>query len=725
MAKSKTPRGPGKERRGARRGNRPVESEETIAATDADIGGGAVAAEPPPVTSTALIGSAAISALAQAGLGAVGTSLALGAVSVALSRLLAARPEGGGDEALAAPALQELSLSGIVAPVQTLATQVEAPFLAEMGDLQIIPFNFDTPMDPRLQLAIANRRSGKRSLALASTDADEVAVIARVTTPPEWEDLPDLQPGSTLGQDGDGSWIVTGRVPISRVEDVRKEACVLSMKAAQQVRPTLSATIDKMHVGPAALPTGTAPGGGSGVVVGVVDFGCDYAHKNFQDATGKTRIEAIWDQGGVEQANAAVKYGRLYTNAQIDAALATQKPYDTLGYAPPPDTGQDKGTHGTHVLDIAAGNGLGSGQAGVAPEASIIFVEASTTDIPWTGAATVHKSFGDSVHLLEAVEFIFDRAGDRPCVVNISLGTNGGPHDGTSLVEKGLDVLVTARPNRAVVIAAGNAHAQNIHTSGTVVPDEQHDIVWEQNGNGGEFELWYPGNRSLEVTFVAPDGTAFGPVSGNANLPIGAGNRISIFISSRLADPNNNDNVINIYLAEAMSPHPWRIRLRSIDGQPVDYHAWIERADFVQSSFTVAEPSHTLGSVSTGHQTIVVGSFDAHKTSLPLSTFSGAGPTRDGRNKPEVSAPGHAVVAARSRTAGGVTRKSGTSMAAPAVTGLIALIYAEARRNGTDLTIAQLRDKLIGTALGAPPSGAPAAWDPRYGFGRADGAAIG
>lgn len=703
--------------RGTGRGNRPTESEEVGTAT--------TGLPVPASISASLIGSAAARAIAEVGLGTVGTSLALGAVSVALNRFLAGRAEGDADEALAASLLPDLTLSDIVPPVQTLATQVEAPFLAKMGDLEVIPFNFDTPMDPRLQLAIANRRSGKRSLALASTDADEVAVIARVTTPLEWEDLPDLQPGSTLGQDSDGSWIVTGRVPIAGVEDIRKEACVLSMKAAQQVRPALSATIEKMHVSPAALPSGTDPRGGDGVVIGIVDFGCDYAHGNFRDAGGKTRIEAIWDQGGIEQANAAVKYGRLYSSTQIDDALATEKPYAALGYAPPNDTGQDKGAHGTHVMDIAAGNGFGSGQAGVAPAASIIFVEASTADIPSTGEGAVNKSFGDSVHLLEAVDFIFARAGDRPCVVNISLGTNGGPHDGTSLVEKGLDALVSARPNRAVVVAAGNSRAQNIHASGTVAPDEEHDIVWEQNSNGGEFELWYPGNRSLEVTFVAPDGTTFGPVSGNANLPIGAGNRISIFISSRLADPNNNDNVINIYLAEAMSPHPWRIRLRSTDGRPVDYHAWIERADFVQSSFTVADSSHTLGSVSTGHQTIVVGSFDAHKVSLPLSTFSGAGPTRDGRNKPEVSAPGQAVAAARSRTPDGVTKKSGTSMAAPAVTGLIALIYAEARRNGTDLTITQLREKLIGTALGSPPAGAPPAWDPRYGFGRADGAAVG
>jgi subtilisin family serine protease len=107
---------------------------------------------------------------------------------------------------------------------------------------------------------------------------------------------------------------------------------------------------------------------------------------------------------------------------------------------------------------------------------------------------------------------------------------------------------------------------------------------------------------------------------------------------------------------------------------------------------------------------------DAHKPSLPISYFSSAGPTRDGREKPEVSAPGHAVLAAKSRSRTGVTRMSGTSMAAPAVTGTIALLLAEARARHQSVSIDQIRQALIASARHNPPQGS--GWDPRYGHGR-------
>ena len=84
-------------------------------------------------------------------------------------------------------------------------------------------------------------------------------------------------------------------------------------------------------------------------------------------------------------------------------------------------------------MDIAAGNGRGSGFPGVAPGADLIFVELSSRiDDPAT------ESFGNSKRLLEAVDYIFRKATalGRPAVVNLSLGTFGGPHDGTTPVEE-------------------------------------------------------------------------------------------------------------------------------------------------------------------------------------------------------------------------------------------------------------------------------------------------
>jgi subtilisin family serine protease len=111
-----------------------------------------------------------------------------------------------------------------------------------------------------------------------------------------------------------------------------------------------------------------------------------------------------------------------------------------------------------------------------------------------------------------------------------------------------------------------------------------------------------------------------------------------------------------------------------------------------------------------------VGSYDAHRGNVPLSYFSSCGPTRDKRQKPEISAPGHDVKAAKSGSLVGVTTKSGTSMAAPAVTGAIAVLLAEAINRGITLPIEQIRNCVIRSARKNPPSSQ--GWHDRYGFGR-------
>ncbi|RWE07708.1 MAG: peptidase S8/S53 subtilisin kexin sedolisin [Mesorhizobium sp.] len=606
-----------------------------------------------------------------------------------------------------------------------LTTRVAAVPPAAPKGLNKLAIDVEPSMDPRLQLAIANRQTGKPGLTLAATAEDEIAVIARVVSVEEWLALADVVPGSMLGQTYDGGWIVTGRLPLESIERVRADPVVISLKASQPVRPALAATLPAMGVVPPGWPAGTDPQGGSGIVVGFVDFGCDFAHGNFRHPNGNSRILGIWHQAGVAQPDSPLGYGRLHAVAEINAALAAPNPYAALGYGPAPDGPAQTGTHGTHVMDIAVGNGRGSTQPGVAPAADIIFVDPAISDIAWQGSASATQVFGDSVQLLEAVRFIFDQAGERPCVVNISLGTNGGPHDGTSLVERGLDALLNEKPNRAVVIAASNSQQHGIHQSGEVPANGVHDIRWRQrNFGGGEVEVWYAGARRLEVTLVGSDGTTFGPVAPGSNLPIGSAGQVAIFITNRLNDPNNHDNVVGIWVAEGLSNDDWTIRLRSLDGNAVAYHAWIERNDGLQASFASPVPTHTLGSISTGQATIVVGSYDGHKPARPLSSFSSSGPTRDGRNKPEISAPGQDVIAARSRTGTGVTRKSGTSMAAPAVTGLVALIFGEARRNGHDLDITALRNRLISGVLTNPPSVGAGTWDSRYGFGRASGASV-
>ncbi|TCM37240.1 S8 family serine peptidase [Kribbella sp. VKM Ac-2568] len=579
-------------------------------------------------------------------------------------------------------------------------------------------------MDPRLQRAVERRRRGMRTVATASSDEAEIGVLVLVEDTEQFAARGDVRLGAVIGE-VDGGWLVTARVPLGRIETIRQAEGVRSMKSAQPMRPVLNATVPEIEADQAALPPGSLAAGGAGVVVGIIDSGADFAHRNFLRPDGSTRLVALWHQDGPSTPGSPFGYGKRYTAADIDLALSGPNPYDALGYGPAPDViGRPKGTHGTHVSDIAAGNGGGSGATGVAHEADIAFVEPALSDIAWEGEDVVNSFFGDSVQQLEAARFLFDEAGARPCVINISLGTNGGPHDGSSLVEKGLDALVAQRPNRAVVIAAGNAFDDGVHIAGAVPAGGFVDVglsIPDGLVSQTEMELWYAGGDRFTAELITPAGESLGevPLGSNARVRADDGTTL-LFVSHRADDPNNGDNMFSIFLEERVPAGVWQVRLHGEQVADGGYHAWIERNDQSQASFVDADGSGTLGSISCGRLTLTVGSYDAHKAAKPLSFFSAAGPTRDGRQKPEISAPGQDVFAAHSRTTTGVVRKSGTSMAAPAATGVVALILAEAHARGIALDAAALRHIVTDSARsGPPPAGG---WDDRYGHGRIDAA---
>jgi subtilisin family serine protease len=411
-------------------------------------------------------------------------------------------------------------------------------------------------------------------------------------------------------------------------------------------------------------------------------------------------------------------YGREFSATDINNALNAPDPFQFLSYK----IGVEE--HGTHVMDIAAGNGNATGAQGVAPKADIIFVQLAVENLQPT------DTFGNSRRVLEAVEYIFQKAKalGRSAVVNLSLGTHGGPHDGSTPVERGFDHLL-GEPGRAIVISAGNSFQRRSHAIGRLTPGQERVLGWEifpTDTTRNKLEIWYSGSAELEVSLVAPGGQRFGPTGLGA--PPGVIKRQGTKageVIHRAKDPLNGDNVINIFLDPILPNGVWGVELRAIGANAADFHAWIERDDDArgpngailrnQSKFVEqdAVATHTLGSISCGKSTIVVGSYDAAVFEHDLSPFSSEGPTRDGKQKPEVSAPGQAIVAAASLSNGGTTVMSGTSMAAPHVTGLVALLMSAAAQT---LSAAVIRNTIITAARRTPPPGN--GWHQRYGNGR-------
>ncbi|WP_116948894.1 S8 family serine peptidase [Jiangella endophytica] len=499
--------------------------------------------------------------------------------------------------------------------------------------------------------------------------------------------------------------IATCRLAAGLVPAVRRHPAVRSLKASRRYGPDPAAAVpadDRPGPGPADVrrPPVLDRAGltGAGVVVGVVDWGLDVDHPAFRDAAGRTRVLALWDQREKSGPRPApYGYGRVHDRAAIDAALRRGDPYRALGYHPA-DADRGGGSHGTHVAAIAAGS------AGVAPAATLVFVHLA--DRGTGGTATL----GDSVRLLEAVDFIRRAAAGRPWVVNLSVGRHGGPHDGRTLVELALDELLAAGPGRLVVQSAGNYYRARTHAAGTVAPGASRTLTFRTRRGDptpNELEIWYGGGDRLDVRLTPPGRRPGSWVRLGEQAAVLVDGVSAGRLYHRAHDPNNHDHHVDAFLDPTAPAGTWAVTLRAVDVTDGRFHAWLERDDRCapcQARFDPAdaEPAGTVGTIATGRLPLVVGAYDAHDPAAPLAPFSSAGPTRDGRGKPDLLAPGTAVLSARSAPAGAHDspgewiRKSGTSMAAPHVTGAVALcLQATAGRVGA----ARLRRLVLGAVV--------------------------
>ena len=515
---------------------------------------------------------------------------------------------------------------------------------------------------------------------------DEVAAVIRFT------DAEAVPPGVRLvTRFGD---VATCRLKRSDILETRGADDVLSLKAPRLVAPPEpDPEVDEVELGeelqarderrpPSLTETGR------GVVVGGIDWGLDVAHPEMRRPDGSTRLLALWDQRGGPRRESPTRYGYgvVHDAAAIDRALRTPDPYSALGYHPADSEVGEQGSHGQHVMSIAAGNGRSRGPSGIAPEADLVFVHMVTIGTP------APTNLGDSVSLLEAVDFIFATAGDRPCVINMSLGRHWGSHDGTSLVEQGLDAALLAAPGRAICQSGGNYFHRRIHASGQLRPGETRTLAWEADEadvTPNELEVWYSHRDRFLIDIEAPDGTRSKRVALGERDEVSIAGRVACRIYHRAHDPNNLDHHINAFVYPHAPDGTWTVRITGEDVVDGRYHAWIERdaaCRGCQSTFHArdADPTTTTGTICNGFRTIAVGAYNGHSPSRTLAPFSSSGPTRDGRVKPDLVAPGEAVLAARSARRGEevplLTRKSGTSMAAPHVTGTVACMFEAAGR---------------------------------------------
>ena len=538
--------------------------------------------------------------------------------------------------------------------------------------------------------------------------------------------------------------VVTARVAPEWLTTLSNDTRIVRLTASKRLRPFLQKArqvtgVDRVHAGD-NLDT---PFTGKGIVIGVIDQSFEFKHMGFLDENGKSRIKMLWDRSKDIEKDIQSKAAPVYN---VDALTKTHETYD-------PGSG-----HGTHVTNIAAGSKHADNPFyGVAPKADIVVIPSSFENTEIIEDIRSVKAYASREH--------------KPWVVNLSLGSVIGPHDGSTDYDQAIDRM--AQDKGGIVVGAmGNEGDQKLHASSTFKPGETKqvfvDYQEDENGNAQEDDITYIdfwGNSRVNTEQFTVTPILALKKTGETSFKVEK--RSADFwkqylykdqVWSEISPENDRENhYIGVKINKLMEDFSndyenlvlgVEITAKSTNTSDATLHGWIyteqpNNARFVQaktdSKFESIKPDN-LYIVGEGGASIpsaiAVGSFtttvlDTLEREGAHSTFSSNGPwLNPNYPKPAVLAPGASIMSALNKYAPDFDKNNapysnrlnnevyhygymeGTSMATPFVAGSVAL-WLEANPK---LSAADVMDILKESSTKhADMEGED--WTPTYGYG--------